>query len=218
MLKIMIGAMMLAVLVMADLPLGKTGQSVEYLAGDDGSYISGRTRAYSDNGNGTINDAMLNLMWQNDYSDNKGFATDGNVPDVNHADATSYCTAIDLAGHTDWRLPTRRELQSLVDYSKPYPGPVMADAFVATTQTDDWYWTGTDYAAGTTGALPVHFSYGDVYADHKSNTYYVRCVRGSVAPLNPPPTAVPLSPFAKAMMMLLFVLEASLFMRRKVVA
>ncbi|MEA3522610.1 MAG: hypothetical protein U9R50_06520, partial [Campylobacterota bacterium] len=73
MLKIMIGAMMLAVLVMADLPLGKTGQAVEYLAGDDGTYQSGRTRTYSDNGNGTINDAMLNLMWQNDYSDNKGF-------------------------------------------------------------------------------------------------------------------------------------------------
>lgn len=179
MLKIMMGAMMLAVLALADLPLGKTGQTAIYATGDDGNYTSGRTRAYSDNGNGTIDDAMLNLMWQNDYSDNKGFAANDEVPHINHADATSYCTAIDLAGHSDWRLPTRRELQSLVDYSKPNPGPVIVDAFVATTQTNDWYWTGTDYATGTTGAWVVGFSDGNVGANLKSATGYVRCVRGN---------------------------------------
>jgi len=179
MLKIMMGAMMLAVLAMADLPLGKTGQTTIYATGDDGNYTSGQVRSYSVNSDGTINDVMLNLMWQNDYSDNKGFATNGEVPDINQTKATSYCTAIDLAGHNDWRLPTRRELQSLVDYSKLYPGPVIADAFVTTTQTDDWYWTGSDYAAVTTGAWLVNFSYGHVYANDKSYTFYVRCVRGN---------------------------------------
>ena len=179
MLKIMISVAMMAVLALADLPLGKTGQTHEYEAGDDGTYTIGRARSYSDNGNGTIDDAMLNLMWQNDYSDNKGYATNDAVPDINHTNATSYCTAIDLAGHTDWRLPSRRELQSLVDYSKPYPGPVIADAFVSTTLNDDWYWTGTDYSADTTAAWFVFFYDGGVFTRTKSHTYYVRCVRGN---------------------------------------
>ncbi len=179
MFKSMMIVSVMAVLALADLPLGKTGQIIEYQAGDDGTYKVGRERSYSDNGNGTINDAMLNLMWQNDYSDNKGYDTNGTAPQINHADAISYCSAIDLSGHNDWRLPSRRELQSLVDYSKPHPGPVIADAFVSTTQVDDWYWTGTDFSAVTTAAWSVHFDDGFVTAVDKSNSFYVRCVRGN---------------------------------------
>ena len=179
MLKIMISVAVMAVLALADLPLGKTGQTVSYATGDDGDYTSGRIRSYSDNGNGTINDAMLNLMWQNDYSDNKGFATNGNVPNINQTQAISYCSAIDLAGYTDWRLPSRRELQSLIDYSKPYPGPVIADAFVSTTQPNGWYWTGTDSPADTTDVWGVYFGDGLVGAHYKSYMSDVRCVRGN---------------------------------------
>lgn len=66
-----------------------------------------------------------------------------------------------------------------MDYSKPYPGPVIADVFVSTTQTDDWYWTGTDFSADTTVAWGVDFDYGVVGAYFKSYSDYVRCVRGN---------------------------------------
>ncbi len=180
MLKIIISMMVITLFAFADLPLGKTGQTTEYMIGDDGTYTSGRIRNYSDNRDGTINDAMLHLIWQNDYSDNKGYASNGDVPDLNYSQAVNYCSDINLVGDTDWRLPTHRELQSLVDFSKPELGPVIANEFVSTTQTSDSYWTNTDSATySTTHAWSVYFKNGIVSISTKSGLLHVRCVRES---------------------------------------
>ncbi|MBN2894263.1 MAG: DUF1566 domain-containing protein [Campylobacterales bacterium] len=160
-------------LLFADHPLPKTGQTATYATGDDGNYTSGLAPSFTTNADGTITDNTFGLMWQNSYADNGG-----NVPVVNHAGAITYCDALTLAGHADWRLPTRRELKSLVDYAKPYPGPVIHDAFVSTTRTDDWYWSSTTYAADTSGAWLVDFDDGTDFATYESYSYYVRCVRG----------------------------------------
>ena len=63
---------------------------------------------FSDNGDGTITDSATGLMWQK--------ADDGNTYDWQ--DALSYAENLSLAGHTDWRLPNAKELQSIVDYSR----------------------------------------------------------------------------------------------------
>lgn len=161
-------------LLYADHPLPKTGQTATYAAGDDGAYQSGLAQSFTTNADGTITDNTFGLMWQNTYADNGG-----TVPSLNHAAAIGYCDGLTLAGHEDWRLPTRRELKSLVDYAKPYPGPVIHDAFVATTRTDDWYWTVTDFAAGTSYAWFVDFDDGGDNADDESYAGFVRCVRGN---------------------------------------
>jgi hypothetical protein len=42
----------------------KTGQSVSYVAGDDGAVQKGQGRSYTDNGDGTITDNKTGLMWE----------------------------------------------------------------------------------------------------------------------------------------------------------
>ena len=36
-------------------------------------------------------------------------------------EALTYCENLEFAGHTDWRLPNVRELQSIVDYGRTRP-------------------------------------------------------------------------------------------------
>ncbi|WP_415407796.1 PKD domain-containing protein [Sulfurovum sp. CS9] len=161
-------------------PVGKTGQTTIYLSGDDGYYRFGQDRNYLNNGNGTVTDTMLQVIWQNDYNDNKGYASNDTIPNLSKTSAEAYCNEIDLAGCTDWRLPTRLELASLVEYSKSRPGPVIDDVFITATVDIDYgmYWTGTDDASDTTQAWFVRFGWGDTNRKPKTDTYNVRCVRG----------------------------------------
>jgi hypothetical protein len=47
--------------------------------------------------------------------DNLEWARTTNGQDIPWPDAVEYCTALELAGHDDWRLPTMAELESLHD-------------------------------------------------------------------------------------------------------
>lgn len=46
-------------------------------------------------------------------------------------DALAYCEELTSAGHSDWRLPNAKELQSIVDYTH------MPDAIESTTPSTD---------------------------------------------------------------------------------
>ncbi len=78
--------------------------------------ISGNTPDFTDNGDGTVTDHVTGLMWQQSPD------TDGDG-DIDAADKLTYdqavagAGALDLAGYSDWRLPTIKELYSLIDFS-----------------------------------------------------------------------------------------------------
>ena len=72
---------------------------------------------FTDNGDGTITDRATGLMWTRDDS----------LKGMNWQEALAYATSSKLAGHTDWRLPSAKELQSIVDYSRS-PGATSAPA------------------------------------------------------------------------------------------
>ncbi len=104
--------------------LPKTGQIIEYQAGDDGTYEAGwwkgrlnadnRTRYVADtiDGDDVVLDLATGLLW----------AADGNAAGCNNgatatwANAVNYAEALTFAGSSDWRLPNVKELLSIVEY------------------------------------------------------------------------------------------------------
>lgn len=75
------------------------------------------------------------------------------------------------------RLPTVKELRSLVDYDKH--SPAIDTQFFGDTKTDDWYWTGTVVAGHSGNAWCVGFNSGGVGSGNKGLDIYVRPVRAS---------------------------------------
>ncbi len=89
--------------------------------------------------------------------------------------AVTACEASEVDGITDWRLPNRNELISLMDFSL---SPTV-DTIFFTDQTDDThsYWTSTHYQPGT--GDDAYYTKLDGSGGHqpKTNSIYAICVR-----------------------------------------
>lgn len=108
---------------------------------------------FHDNGDGTITDRATGLIWQKEDS-GKG---------LNWQQALAYAEKLSLAGHTDWRLPNAKELQSIVDYTRV---PAIAPAFQCSKLADGEYpffWSSTTHLDGPPerqGSAAVYVSFG----------------------------------------------------------
>jgi hypothetical protein len=78
-----------------------------------------------------------------------------------------------FAGHTDWRLPTIKELLTLIDWGRVNPA-VSTTYFPQVALAD--YWSATTDLYG--GAWSVNFQTGRDGILSKFDSYYVRAVRG----------------------------------------
>ena len=72
--------------------------------GQDGQ-IRGNAPRYRDNGDGTVSDLVTGLSWQKAFHQ------------VRWSDAAADARAARTGGHTDWRVPTIKELYSLMQFS-----------------------------------------------------------------------------------------------------
>jgi hypothetical protein len=123
---------------------------------------------YTINGDGTVTDNVTGLMWQQEDDDIA--RTWGS--------AIAYCEnlVVPPSTYSDWRLPTNKELRSIIDKSLWNPA-IDTTAFPNTNAS--YYWSSTTYKDDTAEAWYVTFSYGGVFSHGKSgNKNYVRCVRG----------------------------------------
>ncbi len=142
----------------------------EAFYGQDAQY-EGPQMAYLDNGDGTVTDLNTGLIWQQGDDQNDSSRRPWQ-------EAVDYCADLHLASHSDWRLPTCRELMSLVDYSIPYPGSTINTGYFPSCRSDDYWSSTTEADIPVSGAWRVNFEYGHVHGvNWNYGSGYVRCVR-----------------------------------------
>lgn len=107
-----------------------------------------------DNGDGTVTDNATGLMWQKATAGSMDWDT-----------AMSYASGLSLGGHSGWRLPNKDELYWL------YNSPCRHRMDV----TSIFYWSSNSRADI---AWLIVFNYGYVSHGYKSESHYVRAVRG----------------------------------------
>ena len=119
---------------------------------------------YTDNKDGTVTDNVTGLMWQQA------------VPATRYtwASAVVLCPTLTLAGHSDWRLPSRIELVSIVDVEQS--NPTISGKYFPSTPAYS-FWSSSPDAGLSSNAWLVAFYVGNTNSYDVSNTSYVRCVR-----------------------------------------
>ncbi|MCP4705890.1 MAG: DUF1566 domain-containing protein [candidate division Zixibacteria bacterium] len=129
-------------------------------------YVRGNTtygiNSFTDNGDSTITDNATGLMWTQYDSDST----------IIWEEALNYAENLEFAGHSDWRLPDVKELQSIVDYTRS-PGATNSAAidplFICTQFTNEagqsdygFYWSSTTHAnwSAVAGGFASYVSFG----------------------------------------------------------
>ena len=155
----------------AEIPCADTGQ--------DGAY-SINPMSFTDNGYGTVTDNNTRLIWQkeDDCILYNWYQASGTYDSCYNPSSQNVCGSLMLGGHLDWRLPTRKELKSIVDYSIFYPGPTIDTTYFPTTK--GCYWSSNDYDLNYGGYVDFRNGFAGSYDTNHS--CYVRCVRGRQYP------------------------------------
>jgi hypothetical protein len=180
-----------------DIRVKKTGQTTCYDGagstiscagtGQDGAVQAGATASYTDNGDGTITDHVTGLMWEKLSDDTSIHDKDNTYSGVSGSVAkAASLNGMAFAGHSDWRLPNRRELMSIVDYGHMNPAvlPVFNTgcsagcSVLSCSCTKNFVYTSSSsYLEYTPANWKINFQDGDVFAGNRTDTYNVRAVR-----------------------------------------
>jgi len=165
-----------------------TGEVKSNWKGANGCIIAVRsvtpihTSSFVDNHDGTITDTNTGLMWQKcsmgQVYNSDTNACEGPVSTYHWDQAFAEAENLELAGYSDWRLPNRNELQSIVDYSLSNPA-INGTYFGMGTSLV--YWTSSSSPAPGYQAYNIFFGNGLVSQSRKDYRYEyaIRAVRFS---------------------------------------
>ena len=153
----------------------------------------GPAPSYRDNGDGTVSDLNTRLIW-----------VKARGQKMSWEDAVAAAGACRVAGHSDWRMPTIKELYSLINFtgafrfraadSTPYLDTkffnfVYGQESKGERGIDCQDWSATQYAGKTMGGNPTVFGvnfadgrikgYPKVFPGGRLALLYVRYVRGN---------------------------------------
>lgn len=134
---------------------------------------------------GLVIDRVTGLQWQRDlpavYTGCTGTYEAGsllgaaprNGDACSWREAKAYCEQLTLAGRDDFRLPSKIELESIVDETRFGPS-INLTAFPQTP--DNGFWTSSPYKAKADNAWAITFSFGDAREYPVGVSGRVRCV------------------------------------------
>jgi len=123
---------------------------------------------FKDNGDGTITDHATGLTWmQADSGTGMDWPT-----------ALEYSENLNYAGHSDWRLPNAKELQSILDYTRSpdTSNSAAIDPIFQTTEIKNegdetdygFYWSSTSHKRGPGASAAVDLCFGRALGFMKS--------------------------------------------------
>jgi hypothetical protein len=167
-----------------------TGLYVPFQSGDDGTLQKGVPLIFPrfiENGNGTVTDTVTGLTWLKQANCIQGdWATA--VAAVNVL-ASGQCGLTDGSAAGAWRMPNRKELQSLADRNENNEADYLDYTFLNPDQTvfqtavfmnfipSQYYWTSTTDATNPSEAWTVFSCDYGVYDTAKSAMGYTLAVR-----------------------------------------
>ncbi len=151
---------------------------------------------FIDNGDGTVTDAATGLMW----------AQEDNGEAVSWEEALAWAERMNgesYLGCSDWRVPSVKEFQSIVDYShspSETGSPAIDPLFSCSVITDEgggenwpFYWSGTTHATMVDGGYAAYVAFGEALGwmrDFGGN-YSLLDVHGAGAQRSDPKTGDP---------------------------
>ena len=147
--------------------------------GQDGTYTI-NPPDLTDNGDGTIADNLTGLTWEQKSEVNETYS-------YSYADAISYCDDLILGGSTDWRVPTRKEYSTILNYGNWSPS-LDEEYFpyytTGSTNGEMLYWTTSEYHDDSTQVwyIQMPFSLIDKTPKTGGEPQKVRCVQGDTEP------------------------------------
>jgi hypothetical protein len=126
---------------------------------------------------GTATDKTSGLMWMRC---SLGQSWDGKTcrgQAVEHSWRNGLRAAVgfQFAGYSDWRVPNKNELESIIEERCATPA---VNAAVFPNTPSAYFWSSSPYAGLAHGAWSIDFGYGSVNATAKSGGIHVRLVRG----------------------------------------
>jgi len=162
--------------------------------GQDANYLTNQP-SYNDNNNATITDNVTGLMWQKVMGEK-----------LSYKEAFQKAERIKLGGYDDWRIPSIKELYSLIQFTGRVKGQKAINPFIDTKyfnqplgdtskgerEIDAQTWSSTEYVGKTMKndetVFGVNFVDGRIKGypkynprTRKPNKMYFRFVRGNQA-------------------------------------
>lgn len=141
--------------------------------GQDGSYLI-NPPSLTNNGDGTITDNLTGLMWEQKTQANEQLV-------YTYSEAVNYCDTLNVGGHDDWRVPTRKEYSTVFNLGRTSPAlDTVYFPYYTTNQVNGW--TSSRYQPNANQMWAVLLSWGITFPSDTTDALKVRCVRGAAEP------------------------------------